>query len=318
MKRIRQVVMGVAVCLAWVTAAFSAAGSHMSLDEYRTELRRLSASTEFLKADSRLAAKVAVELPPQWTVQAEGRTFEIDNGWLKGKLQTFNKRPSDQLLSQIDSHILTLLADAEAFQQPARDLSHERAILRKILSRREFDNVHGPTAWDRLKRRITLFLLRLLERTLGYSSFADVGRYFIWGLLAAAVLVLGFWVLRTLKKAAEIQTVLPEGETASAKRWPVWKAEAEAAAHQGHWREAVHLAYWAAISFLEERETWRPDRARTPREYVLLLSPLSEYRGELSTLTRQFESIWYGEQAAGPDSYAETVAHLERLGCRLT
>jgi hypothetical protein len=316
MKRIRQAVVGAALCLAWAAGAFPDAGSRMSLDEYRAELRRLSASIESLKADSRLATKVAVELPPQWTVEAEGKTFEIDNAWLKGKLQTFNKSPSD--ISQIQLHVVTLLADAEAFQRPARDVSHERAALGKILSRREFHNVHGPTAWDRLKRSILLFLLRLLEGTLAYSSFADVSRYFIWGLLAAAVIVLGFWVLRTLKKAAEIRTVLPDGEPVSAKRWPVWMAEAEAAAHQGRWREAVHLAYWTGISFLEERGTWRPDRARTPREYVLLLSPLSEYRGELSTLTRQFERIWYGREAAGPDSYAETLAHLERLGCRLT
>ena len=93
-------------------------------------------------------------------------------------------------------------------------------------------------------------------------------------------------------------------------------SEAQEAAASGLWREAVHLAYWAGISFLEEGSAWRPDKARTPREYLRLLPAASEHRSALSALTRQLEVTWYGNDPAGPDTFSETVTLLENLGCR--
>ena len=79
---------------------------------------------------------------------------------------------------------------------------------------------------------------------------------------------------------------------------------------------AVNLAYWGGISFLEESGMWRPDQARTPREYLRLLPADSQHRATLSTLTRQLEVTWYGNQQASPDTFSETLIHLEELGCR--
>jgi len=92
--------------------------------------------------------------------------------------------------------------------------------------------------------------------------------------------------------------------------------EARAAAEGNLWRDSVRLSYRAGISFLEARGAWSPNCARTPREYLRLLSASSEYHGPLSSLTRRFETIWYGGAEAGPDSYAEVLAHLGGLGCR--
>ena len=94
-----------------------------------------------------------------------------------------------------------------------------------------------------------------------------------------------------------------------------WMMEAKAAAAAGSWRDAIHLSYWAGISFLEGRGVWHPDRARTPREYLRLLPSSAEYHKPLAALTRQFEMIWYGGTAAGPDSFSEALKHLESLGC---
>ena len=65
----------------------------------------------------------------------------------------------------------------------------------------------------------------------------------------------------------------------------------------GEWRDAIHLAYWAGISFLERQGFWKPDRARTPREY-LRLSLRSEYRETLRALTQIFELAWYAKPAS--------------------
>jgi hypothetical protein len=96
----------------------------------------------------------------------------------------------------------------------------------------------------------------------------------------------------------------------------VWLSEAKACAASGRWRDAVHLAYWAGMSFLEASGAWRPDQARTPREYLKLITASSELRPVLSTLTQQLEVTWYGYRPAGPESFAETLTQLEKLGCR--
>jgi hypothetical protein len=132
------------------------------------------------------------------------------------------------------------------------------------------------------------------------------------------MLALAWWIFKILKRNAGVETFMPGVIPISAKEWRKWLAEAQDAAAHGDWREAVHLSYWAGISFLEQRGMWRPDKARTPREYLRLLSSASEYRDALSTLTREFEVIWYGYKEASPESYSETLAHLEALGCHLS
>jgi hypothetical protein len=93
-------------------------------------------------------------------------------------------------------------------------------------------------------------------------------------------------------------------------------AEARAAAAKGEWRDAIHLAYWAGISFLERQGHWKPDRARTPREYLRLLSSASEHRDTLTGLTRIFEVTWYAKRGANEAAFSQTLAALEKLGCQ--
>jgi hypothetical protein len=102
----------------------------------------------------------------------------------------------------------------------------------------------------------------------------------------------------------------------SARDWRLWLEDARTAANAGQWRDAVHLAYWAGISHLEESGAWVPDRARTPREYLRLLSRASTVRAVLGDLTGQFESIWYGGRGAAAEDFQQTLRFLEQLGCR--
>ena len=304
-------------CLIVAVPAFSDSGRTLSLPDYVAELHRLQAGVDDLQKDPHSATLLARSVPAQWTVQAEGKNFQIDNNWLKGKLGETEKNPA-AVPAELHHHLAALLADAEGFQQPAVDVSRERTKLNEILSRREFHNVHGPSWWDLLKQRIFRFLARLFQQAFGSSSFGEVGRYFVWTLIGIAVVALAYWVFKTIKRNSGIERILPETLPVSAKQWATWMAEAQAAARDGRWRDAVHLAYWAGISFLEEQGMWRPDRARTPREYLRLLAPTSAYCAALSRLTGQFELIWYGYKEAGPESFSETLIYLENLGCRLS
>jgi hypothetical protein len=204
---------------------------------------------------------------------------------------------------------------AEDFQHPPPDSSTSRSALNQILARNEFHQVHGPSWLDRLKYRIAEWLFNLLSRFFNSSSVPVIGRSIVWFLVGVAVLVLAWIIYREVRRNARLETIMPEVLPVSAKQWNVWMSEARGAAANGLWRDAVHLGYWAGISFLEERGMWRPDQARTPREYLRLIPTSSEHLPILFTLTHQFEVTWYGSQAAGPETFAETLTHLEKLGC---
>lgn len=305
----------VVLCLA-IGATATALGRVYSISEYVTELDRLSKLADQARDDRHAATLALADLRGGWKVEDQGQTFDINTGGIVGQFEKLEKSPDTTVHKQLIEHLAALKADAQAFQRVPADAASSRAALNEILARREFHQVHGPTWLDRLKLRIQEWIFRLLSNVFGSSSAPVAGKILVWGLVSIAVLVLAFFVHRTMKQNARIETIMPEGLPVSAKKWRLWVAEAEAAAAKGLWRDAVHLAYWAAISFLEESGMWRPDQARTPREYLKLIPASSEHRPALSTLTRQFEVTWYGSQQAGPETFAETLTQLENLGCR--
>lgn len=298
------------------TARSAVFGRTFSLPEYVAELSHLQdlANQAVTRADA--AREALDDCRGDWKVAAEGRTFAISNGWLIGKFETLAKTPTPQTRDEILTRLAAMKADAEGFQQPPADSADPHSKLSQILARAEFNRVHGPTWWDRLKYRIFSWIFRMLERFFGNSAAPTVGRVFVWTLVSAAVLAFAWFIYRTLKQNARQESIVPDVTPISAKQWRVWLQEARAAGNQGQWRDAVHLAYWGGISFLEESGTWRPDKARTPREYLRLLPAASGHRTTLSKLTRRLEVTWYGNEVADPETFSETLAQLEDLGCR--
>ena len=153
----------------------------------------------------------------------------------------------------------------------------------------------------------------MLDRLFGSAAIPTVSNLLVYTLITIAVVVLGLWTYRSLARTAAIDSVVPDRVPVSAKAWPLWLNDAQAAAALGEWREAIHLAYWCGVSYLETRGTWRPDRARTPREYLRLMPPSHAHRQTLSALTRSFELVWYGTDRADAHTFKEALAHLEKL-----
>jgi hypothetical protein len=308
-------IAGALLFCAWALSGYaSAPGSELSLSEYLSELHRLSAAVENLQNDPPAASELARSLPASWTVRADGQTFRINTDGLLTELEVFQKSPRDTV-QRLRERIEALQADAEAFAQPPADLSAYRARLEKILARPEFRDVQGPTWWDRLKQKIVRLLARLVERVFGSSVFPTLSKTAVWTLIVAAVIAVAWWTYKVMKRNARIETILPRPVPIPLKPWSVWMDEAHSAAAEARWRDAIHSAYWSGVSFLEDEGMWRPDRARTPREYLSLLPSASEYGTALFSLTRQFEAVWYGYKPAGPESFKETVSYLDALGC---
>ena len=159
-------------------------------------------------------------------------------------------------------------------------------------------------------------MFRFLRRLFRASAIPAVGKYFVYALIGIAGLALLYLVYRSIFSEQEFEEVVPRDLPISAKEWTIWLSEARTAAARGDWRDAIHLAYWAGISFLEREGFWKPDRARTPREYLRLMSAQSEQRETLSVLTRIFELTWYAKRGASEQTFSQTLEQLEKLGCR--
>jgi Domain of unknown function (DUF4129) len=306
------------LCLFLLGAGFAEPdrASTLTPDQYRAELDRVLAASQQLQQPGPQIPELINSLPPSWRVQSDQRTFEVSTEWLRAELHGLQEKFDPQTQNRIVGDLQSLRRDLDEYEKPAPDSSKERSTLSAILARGEFRSTHGPTWWDRLKQKLIELLLRILGRSIRSSAIPVIGKVLFYGLIALAVLAVAYWVYRSIRESAEMERVVPESEVVSAKDWALWMAEAREAAQRGAWRDAIHLAYWAGISFLEASGMWRPDKARTPREYLRLLPAASEHRDTLTSLTSKFEVVWYGKHEADPQAFSETLEELARIGCR--
>ena len=202
-------------------------------------------------------------------------------------------------------------ADAAAAGPPAAalDYSKERNTMKQVLAGRDFRNLEPPTKRDSYLEILANWLNRIFENMAKLSAnSAWMGGVIVWGFILAVCVGL-VWGLLQLERRWRIRLV-PESDgpaagAASARDWQLWLADARRAAAGGEWRDAIHFVYWAAISRLESKRLWPADRARTPREYLALVTAEDPRRAGLATLTGSFERTWYGGRTAGESDYLQ-------------
>jgi hypothetical protein len=293
----------------------------ISVAEYKRQLHDIAEKVNALKADPTQAGKLVTEIPDQVGVTTSSGEVSVNYKNLKDDLAAFSRadeRKREAMLTTIQKYVQALNAAAETYEKPGADATVARSKLNEILSRHEFNKVKGPTAKDAFLAKIYRWLSRLLNKLSlrGGSSF-DWMQLFIYLLVGAAASLLAIWTVRRLRRPKE---ELPQREiipfSPSARGWRTWLAEARALAQKQDWRNAIHLAYWAGISYLEERGAWKPNRARTPREYLRLVGTRASQYPVLAALTRKLEAVWYGYGDAAESDFQETLGQLEKLGCR--
>ncbi len=309
------------VTVSLLLAAVAAHAATWSVAEHRQRLRDLTQKVESLTTHPEMAGRIAVELPEKVSVKVDKAEYSVDFANLKTTLGGFamaaaDKRPA--MLQQIKDYVQTLNQQADAFAKGSPDLETDRAKLNSILAGREFAKVKGPNAWDRFLAKAYGWIMRQLDKLFSIKGFkGETQLIVVYIAIGIAFSVLALWIVRRLAQPLRAE---PEREimpfAPSAKGWRTWLTEARALAQEQDWRNAIHLGYWAGISFLEEHGAWKPDRARTPREYLRLLSTRNEQHPVLAALTRKFEIVWYGHRDAGERDFQETLGQLEKLGCR--
>jgi len=315
----RRTVLAIFFALALQACLASEGVPALSLDEYRDRLGQIAARTDLLQDHPEQSAQLVTEIPDQLTVNTGTRNVTVNFRYLKDDLASFHSAEASQRphrLSEIKDYLGELQSSATNLSQSNHNSEQQK--LGEILARPEFRKVKGPSAADTFLAKIFVWLRRMLSKLkIRGGATSNVLQGVVYTLVGVAVIIMLIWAVRSLRRQEtedlprEIMPFAP-----SAKNWRSWLAEARQAAEMQDWRNAIHLAYWAGISSLESAGAWKPNRARTPREYLRLLGTRSPNHRPLSALTRKFEVIWYGERAAAEADFQETLAQLEQLGCR--
>src|SRR5579863_1853870 len=255
-------------------AVFALPGPEETLSpaEYRQQLQGLSSRVEQLMEHAEQAQQLERELPDHVSVSDGSRQYSPNYAWLKDNLKHFQQadvKTRSIFLQQIQDHLRDLDVQAEAYEKAQAASSSDQEKVNQILARREFRKAHGPGWGEILRQKILSWLARLLSRHPLYGKGAtDLLHLLVYAAVAGAFIMFAIWLKKRFARPQEelSREIMPFAP--SAKGWSSWLGEARASAQQNDWRNAVHLAYWAAISFLETNGAWKPDRARTPREYL--------------------------------------------------
>jgi hypothetical protein len=312
-------IVGLLALLSVAGGARAADSSPLTISQYQEQLRAYQASIQDLRTAPQHASDFYRTIPDGLVVHGTHGTVSVPTGFLRDgivRFQTAAPKAKPGILLALGQRLDSMYEEAEAFEQPSRATDDIRARLDRILAGGEFSRVHGPAAWEVWRDRFYAWLDRLFKRMGPHMpAFTDVGQITIWVLMAVACAVLGVWLYRISRQrlAERPREIMPFAP--SERSWRAWLAEAREKASQGLWREAIHSAFWAAVSRLEAEGLWRPDRARTPREYLHAIPPANPARTPFSTLTGTFERTWYGNRPGSEMEFSQFVTELEKLGC---
>jgi hypothetical protein len=307
--------IAVVVCLLATTGWAQTPGPALPVSEYIGQLDLLMSAIRRGPDGDAPAAAILEHVPTNFRVSGASRVFEIPTTALRRDFRTAARQHDAVARQRLLSTLRMMRSEAVRFETPVASQQAARAQLATILGRREFEDLHGPTWVDRLRQRVLVWLTRVLGGVVERAAIPTIGRVVVYTMITAAVLLLLFVGFRALARDevpggfGHIQVTNPEAEG------PQWLAAAQDAATRGNWRDAIHCTYWTAVAFLERRDAWRVDRARTPRECLRLLPPASQDHGALADLTRRLELVWYGNGTADADMFADALASLRRLGC---
>lgn len=224
---------------------------------------------------------------------------------------------ADTLLTEARQRLQDDLKQAQSSPETNPSYSSERNSLNAILAERAYQGVTQESAVGRFREWLYNLLDRFFSSLVRFGSHAPWIVWLLRILSLAAICTALAWFLLRIERRSRIR-LIPDVEPApgapSAREWQLWLRDAQAMAANGQWREAIHFLYWAAIARLESKRLWPADRARTPREYLALLSGTDPRKSNLTALTRNFERTWYGGRTAEASDFNAAREQAAALG----
>lgn len=193
---------------------------------------------------------------------------------------------------------------AEITRDAARDAAREE------LSRREYDEAQPPLL-VRLAGRVLRALGDLLDSAAGAVPGGSVGLLVLLGLLAAFVAVVLTRVRPARSTGRRDALFAGSAELSAAEH----RAQADAAAQEGRYADAVRERLRAVVRDLEARGVIDPRPGRTADEVARDAgAAVPAVREDLRRAATVFDEVWYGGRPADAASYALLVEVDDRVG----
>lgn len=266
-------------------------------------------------------AQLNKSLPLAWTVATPERTYSISSQPLRGELSSQSTEEASAWVKHLREEIKSSQTTA------AMGTTAARTDLDNILSRAEFGAVRPPGAFELLRERFLAWLNRMFQKFFGSMARHPIGAEILfWALLVGGIAFVALCVYRFLSGPGELRTLRVESSGVPAPTWQEWLRSARQAANRDDFRDAIHSVYWAGIARLEDLGAVPRDRAKTPREYLRLVSSESNLanaglessvKEPLAILTTKMEQSWYADRGANANEFRDSLSQLEALGCPL-
>lgn len=149
------------------------------------------------------------------------------------------------------------------------------------------------------------------------GGFVDLIVPLMWGLLAVAVLVFGYFAIRhfqwriALRRKA--RAVLEDDEPE--RTLDEWLAMANQFAGEGKYREAVRAMYLSCLLKFDEAGVARFIRGETNWEHLARIQASAKKPADLDFLppTRAFDRIWYGFHVRGQEDVDQFKVWYEQI-----
>jgi hypothetical protein len=192
---------------------------------------------------------------------------------------------------------------------PDHSAAQARDAADKVLSRFEYQ-VPSPTILQRVRTWIGEQLARLLGK-LGVGGSASI---VAWLILAIAVAIVAFFVIRFAKGVTPDATRTTDATAARPRTADGWRAEAAEQERQGHWRAGLRCRYRALVADLAQRGLVDEVPGRTTGEYRAEVGQnVPKVAPEFGGATELFEAAWYGNRPTGEQESARFRELADRV-----
>ena len=349
----RRVTRCTAIGVLFCAAAFSAFAA--TPDEYKhkidsakkhvEELLETVADSELGERDKQrendLVAQTRKEVPASEKVEWPSGSVETSNQWLSDRLGEFQNEPDSTkravILTAVSERLRAIsdsIDDLDKAAAAQRTNDQDKQKLAEILRRQEYQKpkVEEESLFQKWWREFWDWLDRVYPNPVQAPAPASDFRTLQFGLQILIYLVVigfvGFLIYKfapslmgrfggKIKKTKQDRVILGERIGADESAFDLF-SEAERLAREGNLRAAIRKGYIALLCDLSDRKIVRLARHKTNRDYLRDVRKDNSLFENMTGLTRNFETNWYGLRSTEPSDwedfrarYLQTIANVK-------
>lgn len=330
---------------------FAAGISAATLSDYADRVRLArSAAGDLQKAlasgpvtgdvEDRLLGMIENALPLSEKIDASGTTITTDYKWLHSEIQRYRDEQQAEtklkLLDSISAQLQAIedsVAELTSAEQADPTKDSDKDALGKILQRDEYKIAEPQESpLTRLFQRILDWLFREYPRAApqpiemtGMPNLASLLQIVLFVLIAAGLGFIGYklvphFVPKFRKESSRKRERIVLGEVIDSETTSHdLFSDAQELARSGQLTLAIRKTYIAVLCGLEDRRLLKLVKHKTNRDYLFDLRKREDIVKEMSSITREFETHWYGAKESTPEDwehvaslYQQTLAKAER------